>query len=94
MLRKAGARASFTPPPDADVIRVRDRDRLVREIDQLARAPTEEDLALARLLLREKDAELLAAALVKLRREAFPAPEELPLSAQLAKHKPYAHKPR
>ena len=93
MLRKAGARASFTPPADADVIRVRDRDRLVREIDQLARNPAEEDLALARLLLREKDAELLAAALVKLRREALPAPEELPLSAQLGKQKPHPHKP-
>ena len=83
MLRKAGIRAAFTPPPDADVIRVRDRDRLVREIDQLAREPSEEDLALARLLLRERDAELLAAALVKLRREALPAPEELPFTAGL-----------
>jgi ATP-dependent RNA helicase DeaD len=85
MLRKAGAQAAFTPPPDADVIRVHDRDRLVREIDQLVREPHEEDLALARLLLRERDADLLAAALVKLRREALPAPEELPLTAELAK---------
>jgi ATP-dependent RNA helicase DeaD len=83
MLRKAGLRVSFTPPPDADVIRVHDRDRLVREIDQLVRDPAEEDLALARLLLRERDAELLAAALVKVRREALPAPEELPFTAQL-----------
>ena len=85
MLRKAGARVLFTPPPDADVIRVHDRDRLVREIDQLLREPHEEDLALARLLLRERDAEQLAAALVKLRREALPAPEELTLTAALAK---------
>jgi len=75
----------FSPPPDADVIRVHDRDRLVREIDQLVRDPAEEDLALARLLLRERDAEQLAAALVKLRREALPAPEELPFTAELAK---------
>ena len=85
MLRKMGAQASFTPPPDADVIRAHDRDRLVREIDQLVRDPQEDDLALARLLLRERDAEQLAAALVKLRREALPAPEELPLTAELAK---------
>ena len=85
MLRKAGARVTFTPPPDADVIRVRDRDKLVREIDQLVREPAEDDLALARLLLRERDAELLAAALVKLRREALPSPEELPFTQQLAK---------
>jgi len=85
MLRRLGAQVSFTPPPDADVIRVHDRDRLVREIDQLVREPAEEDLALARLLLRERDAAQLAAALVKLRREALPAPEDLPLTAELAK---------
>jgi ATP-dependent RNA helicase DeaD len=84
MLRKAGVKVAFTPPPDADVIRVHDRDRLVHEIDQLVREPAEEDLALARLLLRERDAEALAAALVKLLREALPAPEELPFSAQLS----------
>jgi ATP-dependent RNA helicase DeaD len=85
MLRKMGAQLAFTPPPDADVIRVHDRDRLVREIDELLHEPSEEDLALARLLLRERDAEKLAAALVKLRREALPAPEELPATAELAK---------
>src|SRR5206468_4210948 len=92
MLRKAGLRVAFTPPPDADVIRVHDRDRLVREIDQLVREPAEEDLALARLLLRERDAEVLAAALVKVRREALPAPEELPFTAQLG-HKAHKQQP-
>jgi ATP-dependent RNA helicase DeaD len=85
MLRKSGARVSFTPPPDADVIRVHDRDRLVREIDKLVQGPAEDDLALARLLLKERDATELAAALVKVKREALPAPEELPLSIQLSK---------
>jgi len=93
MLRKAGVPASFTPPPDSDVIRVRDRDKLVREIDQLVRDPSEDDLALARLLLRERDAELLAAALVKLRREALPAPEDLPFTRELSAKKPASRKP-
>src|SRR5207237_9652214 len=89
MLRRMGAQVAFTPPPDADVIRVHDRDRLVREIDQLSReALADEDLALARLLLRDHDAERLAAALVKLRREALPAPEELPFTAELLRKKP------
>ncbi|HET9753464.1 MAG TPA: DEAD/DEAH box helicase, partial [Myxococcales bacterium] len=89
MLRRAGLRVAFTPPPDADVIRVHDRDRLVREIDQLSREPfQEDDVALARLLLRDREAEKLAAALVKLRREALPAPEELPLTAELSRRKP------
>ncbi|MCA1829300.1 MAG: DEAD/DEAH box helicase [Myxococcales bacterium] len=87
MLRKAGMNVPFTPPPDADVIRVRDRDKLVREIDQLVKDPSEDDLALAHLLLREKDAQLLAAALVKLRRQALPSPEDLPFTRELAKKK-------
>jgi ATP-dependent RNA helicase DeaD len=88
MLRKAGARVAFTPVPDADVIRVRDRDRLVREIDLLAREPaTDDDLALARLLLRDRDALPLAAALVRCRREVMPAPEELPFTEELLKKK-------
>jgi len=87
MLRRAGAKVSFTPPPDADVIRVHDRDRLMRDIEKLAVNPAEDDLALARLLLKEHDATELTAALVKLKREALPAPEELPLTALLAKKK-------
>jgi ATP-dependent RNA helicase DeaD len=94
MLRKAGLRVGFTPPPDSDVIRVRDRDRLVREIENLLRDPAEEDLALARLLLRERDAELMAAALVKLRRQALPAPEDLPFTAELASKKASGLRPR
>jgi ATP-dependent RNA helicase DeaD len=97
MLRRSGAaRVQFTPPPDADVIRVHDRDRLVRDIERLALNPAEEDLALARLLLKERDAAELAAALVKLKREALPAPEELPLSVELAKRplKAVSHPPR
>jgi ATP-dependent RNA helicase DeaD len=88
MLRRYGSKAAFTPPPDADVIRIHDRDRLLREIERLALEPIEEDVALARLLLKERDPIQLAAALVKLKREALPAPEELPLTAQIAKKPP------
>ncbi len=87
MLKKAGVKVAWSPVPLPDVIRVRDRDRLVRDIDGLLREPAEDDLVLARLLLRERDPEALAAALVKLRREGLPAPEELPLSAQVGAEK-------
>ena len=87
MLKKAGVRAVWSPVPLPDVIRVRDRDRLVRDIEGLLREPAEEDLQLARLILRDRDAESLAAALVKLRREGLPAPEDLPLSAQVGLEK-------
>ena len=90
MLKRAGLPASFSPPPGPEMIKIRDRDRLVRELDQLLKDPTEDDLALARLLLRDRDSELLAAALVKLRREALPAPEDLPLTLELATKKPRA----
>jgi ATP-dependent RNA helicase DeaD len=43
--------------------------------------------------LKERDAAELAAALVKLKREALPAPEELPLSMELAKKPPRAPSP-
>jgi len=83
MFKKAGIRVQFSAVPTPEVIRVRDRDRLVREIEELVRDPSEDDLSLARLILRERSADELGAALVKLRREALPAPEELPLSAQV-----------
>jgi ATP-dependent RNA helicase DeaD len=94
MLRRSGAKVSFTPPPDADVIRVHDRDRLVREIEKLSQAPVEDDLTLARLLLKEHDALAMVAALVKVKREALPAPEELPLTIQLAKKPALRVEPR
>ena len=83
MFKKAGVRVQFTAVATPEAIRVRDRDRLVLEIDTLVRDPSEEDLSLARLILRERSADELGAALVKLRREALPAPEELPLTAQV-----------
>ena len=83
MLRKAGVKATWAPVPAPDVIKVRDRDRLVRDIDALLREQDEEDTALAHLLLRERGPELLAAALVKVVRSSLPAPEELPLSTQV-----------
>jgi ATP-dependent RNA helicase DeaD len=88
MFRKAGVKVAWSAVPLPEVIRVRDRDRLARDIEGLLREPAEEDLQLARLILRDHDAEALAAALVKLRREGLPAPEDLPLSAMVDKAKP------
>jgi superfamily II DNA/RNA helicase len=83
MLRKAGARASWLPVPSADEIHVRDHARLVSELETLSQAPAEEDLAVARELLAKRSAEHLAAALVAIRRQGLPAPEDLPLSLQV-----------
>ena len=81
ILTQAGVRANWSPAPGPELIRARDRERLATEIAALAKDAAEDDLEIARDLLRENSAESLAAALVKLRREALPAPEELPLSA-------------
>ena len=83
MLRKAGARASWSPAPGPEQIRTRDHERLVTSLEEISQSPAEEDLAVARELLTKRTAEQLAAALVAQQRASLPAPEELPLSAQV-----------
>jgi ATP-dependent RNA helicase DeaD len=68
---------SWRPPPSPHDIRVRDQQQLAAEIGALADAPSEDDRVIARTLLGARSAEDLVAALVRLRREARPAPEEL-----------------
>ncbi len=77
MLHSARIEASWRPPPSADDIRVKDQDLLVLEIRGLADNVTDEDRAVATQLLLDRPADALVAALVRLRREAYPAPEEL-----------------
>jgi ATP-dependent RNA helicase DeaD len=83
MLQAAGVRAAWSEVASPDEVRKKDRVRLLSDIDLLSREPLEEDLEVARQLLRERTPEQLCAALVKLRREELPAPEELPLTAQV-----------
>ena len=83
LLHQAGVKASWPPVPGPGEIRQKDKERLVSEIDALARDPAEDDLAVAQLLLKDRTPEELAAALVKLRRASQPAPEEVPLSEQV-----------
>src|SRR6185437_12446729 len=63
--------------PSADDIRMRDRDHLAGEVDALAAETADEDRAIAQSLLAKRSAEELVAALVRVRREQRPAPEEL-----------------
>jgi ATP-dependent RNA helicase DeaD len=79
MLSTARIEAKWRQVPSADDIRVRDQDQLVLEIRALAEEPGEEDRRVAETLLGERSAEALVAALVRSRREARPAPEELTL---------------
>ena len=77
MFAAAHLEASWRPAPSADDIRVRDQDQLVLEIRALAAETADEDRRVAQTLLADRSAEELVAALVRLRREARPAPEEL-----------------
>ncbi len=77
MLQVVGVQAVWGPPPSADEIRAKDRERLVDELAALAADVSEEDLAAGRVLLERRTPEALAAALVRLQRSLHPAPEEL-----------------
>ncbi len=77
LLHGARIEASFRPPPSADDIRVKDQDALVLEIRALADEISDEDRQVAAQLLADRQADALVAALVRVRREARPAPEEL-----------------
>ena len=77
MIAQARVTVSWRVPPSAKDILERDRAQLVREIAALAEGQTDLDRDVARALLAERPAEELVAALVRLRREARPEPEDL-----------------
>ena len=95
MLRGARIAAEWIEPPTVDMIRQRDRRRL---LDALL-APVdhdEQDLDLGRQLLAEKSPEEIAAALVRAHRASLPAPEELLGQRAMASERasePQGHRP-
>jgi ATP-dependent RNA helicase DeaD len=88
LLASAHVEASWRPPPSARDIRGRDQEQLANEIGALAETATEEDRLVARSLLGTRPAEELVGALVRLRREARPAPEELTPTASARSPRP------
>jgi ATP-dependent RNA helicase DeaD len=88
MLSAAHLVATWSLAPTADDIRARDQEQLVKEIAKLADETNDEDRQVARALLAERDAEQLAAALVRLRREALPSPEELTIPMSMRPRSP------
>ncbi len=76
LLASAGIDAIWEGPPSAEAIRAQDQTRLLQD-PVLTEPMAEEDLALARLLLAERSAEQIAAALVRFHRARLPAAEEL-----------------
>lgn len=76
LIDMAGIDASWAGPPSAEEVRVRDRERLMHD-PMFTEETTEEDLAIARMLLAEKSAEDIANALARFHRSRLPAPEEV-----------------
>jgi ATP-dependent RNA helicase DeaD len=76
VLTQAGVDATWSGPPAAEEIRKQDQQRLLSD-PVLTEENSEEDIALAKALLEQANAEDIAAALVRLYRARLPSPEEL-----------------
>jgi ATP-dependent RNA helicase DeaD len=76
LLTAANLRATWSPPPSADEIRAKDRERLMGELVPAAELPAEEREA-AQALLASRDAQSISAALLRRHRAELPEPEEL-----------------
>ena len=76
LIGNAGIDVTWSGAPTAEEIRAKDETRLL-SADIFAVESSEEDLALARRLLAEREPEAIAAALIRLQRKDLPAPEEL-----------------
>ena len=76
LLQTAGVNASWSGPPTAADIRHRDQERMLKD-PVFSETPTEEDAALAQLLLAQRSPEELARALARLFSARLPAPEDL-----------------
>ncbi|HEY2658310.1 MAG TPA: DEAD/DEAH box helicase [Caulobacteraceae bacterium] len=76
LLASANIEATWSGPPQAEEIRLKDQQRLLDD-PLLTEVAAEEDLTLARSLIEARGAEQIAAALIRLHRARSPAPEEL-----------------
>ena len=88
LMRTLRVTATWAPVPTPEAIAESDRARLVKSALEETAETTDEDLAIGKLLLAERTAEQLAAALAAVYRARLPAPEEVPLSLALSKPKP------
>ncbi len=77
MLRTAGVQVTWRAAPSADDIRAKDQERLIAELGRPADDLTEDDIAVARVLLSGENPEVVVATLVRAQRAALPAPEDL-----------------
>ncbi|WGM30776.1 DEAD/DEAH box helicase [Brevundimonas sp. NIBR11] len=77
MLQSASIVAEWSGPPSAEMIREKDRERLLADPALTAPVEDEEALELGRLLLERTTPEQVAASLIRLYRQKLPAPEDV-----------------
>ena len=85
LMRTAKIEATWGPAPSAEDIRAKDQDRLIAQLRPEGE-PAEDDIAIAKALLADADAEAVVASLVRARRAAMPSPEDLVEAAQPSFH--------
>ena len=73
---QAGVNAVWAAAPQADEIRKLDQQRMMQD-EVFTEPPSDDDLALARILLAEKSGEEIASALARLYRARLPSPEDV-----------------
>jgi len=86
--------AKWIPAPSANEILARDGVHLAAEINAMAAETTDEDREVAKTLLATGSAEELVASLVRLRRQARPAPEDLTVPPSMRPQGPRDRAPR
>jgi ATP-dependent RNA helicase DeaD len=93
LLASARVEATWRLPPSPDEIQGRDQVHLGTEIQRLTEELSDADRAVARALLADRSAEDLVAALVRIRREARPAAEDLTTPPSMRPHSPGPRRP-
>ena len=76
LLAEAGIEPRWTLPPTAEDIRVLDRQRMIED-PALQEEPSEEDLAMAQMLIAQRTPQEIAAMLARMYRSRLPEPEEV-----------------
>ncbi len=76
LLAQAGIEPRWTLPPTADDIRALDRQRMIDD-PALREEPSEEDLAMAALLIAQRTPQEIAAMLARIYRSKLPEPEDV-----------------
>ncbi len=81
LLREARLTPRWSEPPMAEDIRAKDQERVAAELADVIAEPTEEEAAAAKALVEAHSPESIAAALLRVARQGWPEPEELPETA-------------